>query len=188
MASREWTRGGFSFRGIHSSEFGVFETPDSLQLMPHKRRNLIQIPGRSKAFIQEDGGYDENRISLSCSYVPSYGEDLQRRVREIARWLSGVGELSMDYEEEMHYQAFLSSPPPLTKDLSYDAAEFTLDFTITHPFAYELPQHKTSVVGRNQFFLVEVGGTITTPARFRIINTGANTIKNLTLVLRNEEY
>ncbi len=49
--------GGFTFKGIHSSVYGVRETPGTRVLSPVKRRSLIEIPGRSSAVIQEDGGY-----------------------------------------------------------------------------------------------------------------------------------
>ena len=125
--------GGFTFKGIHSSTFGVRETPGDRVLSPLKRRSLIEIPGRSSAVIQEDGGYQSRVESISCSYAAQEGISLQRQVRLIAGWLDGVGELTYDYEPEMHYNAFLSSAPPTVKALEY--ATFDLEFTINHPFA-----------------------------------------------------
>ena len=172
--------GGFTFKGVHSSTYGVYETPDSQVLLPQKRRTLIDIPGRSESFIQEDGGYNSRTESISCSYSPRAGENLQRQVRLIAGWLSGVGELTFDYEPEMHYNAFLSSAPPTVKQMAMQYATFELEFTINHPFAYETAQQlQFTKVNSGEPINFVTDGTISTPIRLIIKNTGDNTIHNL---------
>ena len=172
--------GGFTFKGVHSSTLGVYETPESRVLLPQKRRTLIDIPGRSTAVVQEDGGYNSRVESISCSYVPKPGENLQRQVRLIAGWLSGVGELTFDYEPEMHYNAFLSSAPPTVKQMALQYATFELEFTCNHPFAYETAQQvQVEGVQSGQAFICETGGTIPTPVRLIIKNTGGTPIHNL---------
>lgn len=173
--------GGFTFKGIHSSTFGVFENPESRVLLPQKRRTLIEIPGRSQAFIQEDGGYNSRVESISCSYIPKQGENLQRQVRLIAGWLAGIGELTFDYEPEMHYNAFLSSAPPTVKNLAPAYATFDLEFTINHPFAYETAQQALFSIVSGQTITINTDGTIPTPIRLTIKNTGTETIKNLVI-------
>ena len=173
--------GGFTFKGVHSSTFGVYETPESRVLLPQKRRTLIEIPGRSEAFIQEDGGYNSRVESISCSYIPKEGESLQRQVRLIAGWLSGIGELTFDYEPEMHYNAFLSSAPPTTKQMAMQYAEFTLEFTINHPFAYETAKQLQFEIDSGEFIILETEGTISTPVRLIIKNTGNKPIHNLVI-------
>jgi len=173
--------GGFTFKGTHSSVYGVYETPESRVLLPQKRRTLIDIPGRSEAFIQEDGSYNSRVESISCSYVPREGESLQRQVRLIAGWLSGIGELTFDYEPEMHYKAFLSSAPPTVKQMAMQYATFDLEFTINHPFAYETAKevHVDDGTGPEKIITIETDGTISTPIRFVIKNISNKTIKNL---------
>ena len=172
--------GGFTFKGVHSSTFGVYETPESRVLLPQKRRALIEIPGRSESFVQEDGGYNSRIESISCSYIPRAGENLQRQVRLIAGWLSGIGELTFDYEPEMHYNAFLSSAPPAVKQMAMQYATFELEFTINHPFAYETAQqlHFEEVTSGQSISLI-TDGTISTPVRIIIKNTGDAPIQNL---------
>ncbi|MGL5255379.1 MAG: hypothetical protein ACRC9L_10395 [Brevinema sp.] len=176
------TIGGFTFKGIHSSVFGVRETPGDRVLSPLKRRSLIKIPGRSTAVIQEDGGYQTRVESISCSYVAQEGVSLQRQVRLIAGWLDGVGELTYDYEPEMHYNAFLSSAPPTVKALEY--ATFDLEFTINHPFAYETAQQMTLDLQSGEPFSIQTEGTVKTPVRLVIKNTGTKPIKNLVITSR----
>lgn len=177
--------GGFTFKGIHSSTYGVYETPESRILSPRKRRELISIPGRNTSYIQEDGGYDARVESIICTFAQRTKPDvnLQKQVRLIAGWLNGVGELTFDYEPEMHYNAFLSSPPPLVKNLQY--AEFTLEFTINHAFAYETAISETyKSVTNNKQIIINSSGTIDTPVRIIIKNTGATTINNLAITRR----
>lgn len=178
--------GGFSFKGIHSSTFGVVETPESRILLPQKRRNLIDIPGRHTAVIEESGTYNSRVESILCSYVDPRllgkepAENLQRQCRLIAGWLNGVGELTFDYEPEMHYNAFLSNAPPLVKHLEY--AQFTLEFTCNHPFAYESAvTYRFTNVTDAKTISMNVGGTIETPVKLTIKNVGTSTIKNLVL-------
>lgn len=171
--------GGFTFKGVHSSTFGVYETPESRVLLPQKRRSLIEIPGRSEAFVQEDGGYNSRVESISCSYSPREGESLQRQVRLIAGWLSGIGELTFDYEPEMHYNAFLSSAPPTVKQMSMQYATFELEFTINHPFAYETARQLKFSVISGQTVAVSTDGTVATPIRLVIKNTGTAPIRNI---------
>lgn len=172
--------GGFTFKGVHSSTYGVYETPESRVLLPQKRRTLIEIPGRSESFIQEDGGYNSRVESISCSYSPRAGENLQRQVRLIAGWLSGVGELTFDYEPEMHYNAFLSSAPPAIKQMAMQYATFELEFTINHPFAYETAQQlRFEGVESGEPISFTTDGTVSTPIRLTIKNTGITPIHNL---------
>lgn len=172
--------GGFTFKGVHSSVYGVRETPSSRVLSPRKRRSLIEIPGRSNSFIQEDGGYEARNESILCSYARQEGVDLQLQVRLIAGWLDGVGELTFDYEPNMHYNAYLSSPPPTVKMLEF--AEFTLDFTITHPFAYETAVQQRQFIGTNKTVQLITNGTTKTPFRLIIKNVTNKKITSIKII------
>ena len=174
--------GGFTFKGVHSSVYGVRETPSSRVLSPRKRRTLIEIPGRSASFIQEDGGYEARQESILCSYAAQEGVDLHMQVRRIAGWLNGVGELTFDYEPTMHYSAYLDSAPPTVKMLEF--AQFTLDFTIAHPFAYETAVQQKQSISNNEIVEVVTNGTVETPVRIIIKNLTNKTITSIKLVHR----
>lgn len=178
-------RGGFSFKGVHSSTFGVLETPTNRVLSPQKRRSLIQIPGRSKAFIQEDGGYNPRSETIRCTYALPENKterDLRDQVRKIAKWLDGVGELTFDFEPEKHYNAFLNSPPPTIEKLQY--AEFDLEFVLTPPFAYSAPIQEEinlpNIIQITSYNLnIDVEGTIGTPVRIIIKNESNSDINRI---------
>lgn len=182
--------GGFTFKGVHSSVYGVRETPGNRVLSPRKRRTLIQIPGRSSPFIEEDGGYEPREESITCSYAHiEKGVDVREQARKIAAWLDGVGELTFDYEPNMHYRAYLSSAPPTVFMLD-QAVQFTLDFTIVHPFAYETAIQQIALLGalgRTGTIRINVDGTINTPVRFIIKNLTNAKIKRIKIMHKYAE-
>lgn len=170
--------GGFTFKGKHSSVYGVRETPQSRVLSPLKRRSLITIPGRSNPIIEEDGGYEPRVEGILCSYAAQQDVNIREQVRQIALWLDGVGELTFDYEPTLHYTAYLSSPPPTAIMLEY--AQFQLEFTITPPFAYESAIQEEFYVGGSEFsrnIYIDTTGTMATPLHLTIKN---NTTENIT--------
>lgn len=178
--------GGFTFKGIHSSVYGVRETPSSRVLSPLKRRTIIPIAGKSRAIIQQDGGYEPRVESILCSYVLESGVNIYEQVRLIAGWLDGIGELTFDYEPTLHYNAYLSSPPPTVTMLQY--AQFQLEFTINHPFGYETAIEENYIIDAfeplNQIGLL-VNGTVKTPARITIKNNSeTETITGIKIVHR----
>ena len=177
--------GGFTFKGIHSSVYGVRQTPSSRVLSPLKRRSILQIPGRSRGFIQEDGGYEPRVETILCTYARQNGVDLYEQVRQIAGWLDGVGQLTYDHEPTLHYNAYLSSSAPTVKMLEF--AQFELEFTMAHPFAYETAIQQTELIGGStpsNVITVETDGTIKTPVRFIITNNTDREITELKIYHR----
>jgi phage-related protein len=180
------TIGGFTFKGVHSSVYGVRQTPKSQVLTPQKRRTLLVIPGRSSAIIQEDGGYDVRTETVECSYAAQEGVNLYRQVRRIAGWLDGIGELVFDYEPEMRYMAFLSSPPPTIKMLSH--AIFDLEFTFNSPFAYEVAEAVNANINNSgDSFVIATDGTIKTPVILTLTNIGTTVITNIVITASHIE-
>ncbi len=178
--------GGFTFKGIHSSVYGVRETPSNIVLSPLKRRTIVPIPGRSRAIIQQDGGYEPRTQSMVCSYAKQYGVDIREQVRKIAGWLDGIGELTFDYEPTLHYNAYISTPPSVVTMLEF--SQFQVEFTINHPFAYETATEENYVIDAfdplNKIIIM-AGGTVKTPVRITIKNNSeTETITGLKIVHR----
>ena len=82
----------------------------------------------------------------------------------------------------MHYNAYLSSPPPTVKMLEF--AQFTLDFTITHPFAYETAVQQQQFIGTNKTVQVITDGTTKTPFRLIIKNVTNKKITSIKITHR----
>jgi len=174
-------KGGFSFKGVHSSTFGVYQSPSSRMLIAGKRRELSE-PLNSENVIIQDKGYDYRIESISCSYMPSAitGQPIisiptYEQARRIAKWLDGVGELNFDYEPDKFYTAMLNNAPPLTASL--EVALFPLEFLIAPAHAYERIQSNNNLVANK--LTVNVGGTMSTPPYITIRNTGTTPITNL---------
>ena len=172
--------GGFTFKGIHSSTYNVRETPSSRILSPRKRRELIEIPGRSTPFVQEDGGYEPRIESVVCTYAAQENVDIHTQVRKIAGWLDGIGQLSFDYEPTLYYNAYVSSAPSLITMLQF--AQFQVEFTIISPFAFETPT-QTEVylyhAAPGNKIVIDREGTASTPVKFIIKNNTDFTMTKL---------
>lgn len=59
---------GFSFKGVHSSKFGIYTQDQSRTLLPPKREGKITIPGRSGYYDDVGAVYNERpRASFARS-------------------------------------------------------------------------------------------------------------------------
>lgn len=175
---------GFTFNGIHSSQFNVYCDPASRQLIPERRRSRITVPGRSGTFSQEDGAFNDRTESFTCWYTRKPNSDISRQAREIAAWLAEDGILCFDHEPDKFYNAAFTGAPPLTKHLMY--GEFSLTFTYSPPFAYTTPQSVVRTVTREaDTVTVRSKGTAPTPCRIIITNRGDTAIQNLRIVCQH---
>lgn len=118
---------GFSFKGVHSSKFGIYTQDQSRTLLPPKREGKITIPGRSGYYDDVGAVYNERAESVLCSFVCPEGKTVPEVCREIAYWLSGSGRLIFDREPDKYYLARLSGGPPMSQHLKY--GEFTITWS-----------------------------------------------------------
>ena len=93
---------GFSFKGVHSSKFGIYTQDQSRTLLPPKREGKITIPGRSGYYDDVGAVYNERAESVLCSFVCPEGKTVPEVCREIAYWLSGSGRLIFDREPDKY--------------------------------------------------------------------------------------
>ena len=96
---------GFSFRGVHSSVYGICTQDQERAILPPGRDERIVIPGRSGYYDGPPGVYDERVEGLHCSFKCPPGKTVPEMCREIAYWLSGEGRLIYDKEPDKHYNA-----------------------------------------------------------------------------------
>lgn len=125
---------GFTFRGVHSSVFGICSQDQSRSILPPGREEKIVIPGRSGYYGGGGPGvYDERVENLHCSFKCPSGKTVPEMCREIAYWLSGEGRLIYDKEPDKHYNARLTGAPPMEQHLKWGS--FDLAWTCNPPFA-----------------------------------------------------
>lgn len=166
---------GFTFRGIHSSKFGICTQDQSRVLIPPRREGRVTIPGRSGYY---DGilntVYDERVEEVVCGFVKPAGMTIPEACREIAYWLSGTGRLVYDKEPDKSYTATLSGAPPMEQHLHY--GRFTLTWSCNPPFAYGRRVALPIRTGRN---VVRYQGTAETPCIILLQNNSSWNIQNL---------
>lgn len=169
---------GFTFRGVHSSKYHIICDPATRQLLPERRRELIQVPGKSGYYIQDIHTYDSKAEKFKCAFVNDGEGTVSTLSREIAAWLAEPGILCFDNEPDKFYNAFFMGPLHLEKHRRH--GEFELQFLYNPPFAYTSQQSLTKMVtGAQDAVTVPVKGTAPTPCRIIIRNDGDTVIENL---------
>jgi len=171
-------RGGFIYRGTHSSAYGVYRNGSGV-LAPQANRSTIRVPGRHGAVDQSDGTWAPRAESLSFLWRVPPGYNRKQLVRDVAGWLCYPGELVFDSEPTLRYRGVFIDSPPLEEHLTFGA--FSMTFEANPPFAYEAPEDMSFMVTDQTPIVLSVRGTVETPVRITIINTGATTIRNLTI-------
>lgn len=171
---------GFTFRGVHSSAFGIrgVHTQDQSRLiLPPRREGKLTIPGRSGYY---DGAvrnvYDERLESVLCCFTCPPGKTVPELCREIAYWLSGTGRLSYDKEPDKYYTAHITGGPPMVQHLKY--GEFTLTWSYNPPFAFGRTVTQPIHSGENP---IRYEGTAETPCVIVLRNLSDADAAHITL-------
>ena len=170
---------GFTYRGVHSSDYHIVCDPSTRQILPEKRRMYTEIPGRSGSHMQTDGTYSDKVEEFHCYFTNlNDAKTISELAREIALWLSADGQLCFDNEPDKFYDAFYMGAPPMEKHLRHGA--FDLTFGYSPPFAYTAQQSLTKdITSEATPLVVPVLGSAATPVRLYIRNTGNTTIQNI---------
>jgi predicted phage tail component-like protein len=125
---------GFTFRGIHTSEFkGLVIKTINNPLSPAKRIQSVNVMGHDGEHIFESG-YGNRVLEFRCSLANGTIIERRQRAREIASWLSSAGDLVLDYENDKTYKVIKTvSDIALAIEQAWD--EFNIIFE-TEPFQY----------------------------------------------------
>jgi len=125
---------GFTFRGVHSSEFkGMVVKTINNPLLPPKRVQRANVMGYNGEYLFEDG-YNNKVLEFRCSLAKGTIKERRQRAREIALWLSSSGDLKLDHESSKTYKVVKTvSDVALAIEQAWD--EFSITFE-TEPFQY----------------------------------------------------
>lgn len=125
---------GFTFNGKHTSEFeGLVVKTINNPLSPAKRIQRVNVMGHDGEYLFESG-YNNKLLEFRCSLAKGTINERRNRAREIASWLSGTGDLMLDYESDKTYKVVKSvSDISLAIEQSWD--EFNITFE-TEPLQY----------------------------------------------------
>lgn len=125
---------GFTFRGKHTREFeGLVVKTVNNPLLPSKRINRVNVMGYDGEYIFENG-YNNKLHEFRCMMAKGTIKERRIRARDIASWLSGTGDLILDYENDKTYKVVKTvSDVSLTVEQVVD--EFSIIFEV-EPFQY----------------------------------------------------
>lgn len=173
---------GFTFNNQHSSKFGIYMKSDDRTLLPAKTQQSYTIPGRDGTYDSSEYNYQTRTITVQISFTGETDrlEDLRARIREIAKWLSGEGNLIFDDEPDKAYTAKVTGGISLTQVVRQGQAKVSF---VCQPFA-ESVQYLTDtkdITENNDSLTVQVNGTQDTPCIITIKNTGTTDIKGITI-------
>lgn len=161
---------GFTFRNQHTSEFqGLVVKTVNNPLLASKRVKRISVPGRDGSYVFEDG-FENKQLEFKCIMAKGNIQERRLRLREIAAWLSGTGDLILDHEPDKTYKIVRSiSDVGLTLDKITD--EFNIVFE-AEPFQYG--ELRTVSVDNPTSFTVTNSGNA--PAETRISISAAGNV------------
>lgn len=170
---------GFTFRGTHSSAFGLgFQSTDRA-LLPGVRENTVIIPGRDGVYSLQNATFDRRQITIGCSFAEDVPEDIPARCRKIAAWLSAEGELEFDDEPGVFYTA--RAVGGISLERIYRTGRFPLVFTC-EPLAHSADQQQQGTFTQSGAEIrIAVQGTADAPCRIILRNTGTTTLSRITL-------
>jgi predicted phage tail component-like protein len=166
---------GFTFRGIHTSEFkGLVVKTINNPLCPAKRIQSVNIMGHDGEYIFESG-YGNRVLEFRCSLANGTIIERRQRAREIASWLSSTGDLVLDYENDKTYKVVKTiSDISLVIEQAWD--EFNIIFE-TEPFQYG--GLKTLSFDNPSTVVVSNKGTYEAETIISITGTGNVTVSSL---------
>lgn len=168
---------GFSFRGVHSSTYGIYTKDTGRVLLPPRREGRIVIPGRSGYYSGASGSvYDERSETIHCAFKCPTGKTVPEVCRDIAYWLSGTGRLIYDKEPDKYYTACISGTPPEVQHLKY--GEFDLTWSCNPPFACGRIVSQPVRSGENT---IAYQGTAETPCMIVLRNVSRTAVQNVTI-------
>lgn len=127
---------GFTFAGVHSSEYGMKVLNIIRSLSPGISSKTVKIPGRAGVY---DMGVevDELPIPIEILFREASHREMREKVRRVAAWLRNqdqLGKLIFDDEPDKYYQVRLTDKTELEEIAR--SGRGTITFRASDPLAY----------------------------------------------------
>lgn len=179
---------GFTFKGVHSSEFSIGAKSVDRTLIPELRRSDFEIPGRDGTVDYDDNTYGTRSIEVEIGFVKNTSfAELRKSARDVAFWLSGKGDLIFDDEPDKMYKAAIYAPAGIEQMALMPAALTNITFDC-QPFAEDIVNRQvTGQVRFGEAFVVESEGTQRTPCKIYLKNNGDTPLRINTLIRKAEK-
>ena len=176
---------GFFFNNRHSREFWLAMENAHRPLLPPLRRNDYEITGRHGTVDFGGETYGTKQISVEICFVSDNVRNLQTLSREIAFWLGGgnKGILWFDDEPDKAYDAVVYEAVDTDQIIRTKRASVIFE---CQPFAKSIHflQSVHNGVSSGHVMNIFSNGTVQTPARIIISNTGAINTNNIVIKRR----
>ena len=173
---------GFFFNNRHSREFWLAMEVASRPLLPELRRNDYEISGRHGTVSFGGETYTTRQIPVDIWIIEENIRDLQVLAREIAFWLGGgnKGILWFDDEPDKAYDAVVYAAVDTDQIIRTKRATVIFE---CQPFAKSIHflQSVHNGVSSGHVMNIFSNGTVPTPARIIITNTGTINTDNIVI-------
>ncbi|MCU6709360.1 phage tail family protein [Paenibacillus sp. J5C_2022] len=176
---------GFTFKGRHSSEFGVrllrytVNSPDL--------REYEDEPAGLPGVIDYGTELGKRELEMTVDIEPN-GAEFKRRQSEILTWLkptTAAGIIVFDDVPDRFFYAKLSGR--LTAEQIGRYGEFRVTMKCTDPFAYGPERiYEGTITGNPEDIVLESYGSEPTPPIVEMSNAGGNVIGEFTLQIEFE--
>jgi predicted phage tail component-like protein len=140
---------GFVFRGKHSSEYGIVLNKYNRSILAPLNERTVQVPNRPGAhFFGKQMNMRE--FKLEVTITGGSEADLNAKIRDIAKWISGdeEEEIVFDKEPDVSYFGYFTGSTDLQELATI--GQTTLTFQCPDPYAYgpefETPLFHTSPI------------------------------------------
>ena len=173
---------GFFFNNRHSREFWLTMENAHRPLLPELRRNDYEVSGRHGTISFGNETYTTRQITVDIWIIEKNVRDLQALTREIAFWLGGgnKGILWFDDEPNKAYDAVVYATVDTEQIIRAKRAIVVFE---CQPFAKSIHFLQSVHRGVSSGHIVEIfsNGTVPTPAKIIITNTGAINTDNIVI-------
>lgn len=144
-------------------------------LLPPKKENKIDIPGKHGRYSSKNTVYDERIVRVLCVLEKQI---TKADLREIAYGLSSRRRLYLWNEPDKYYNAEIYDSSEITDFPKEVMREFTLTF-ICDPFAYGKFKKEQLETGKNK---INYDGTINSETKITLVNNGSTDISNIQII------
>ena len=164
---------GFFFNNLHSSDFWLSLEDADRPLLPPLQRNDYKITGRHGTVGFGGETYGMRQITAHICFISDNVRNLQILAREIAFWLGNgsKGILWFDDEPDKAYDAVVYEAVDTDQIIRTKRASVVFE---CQPFAKSINFLQSVHSGISSGHIMEIfsNGTVSTPARIIITNTG----------------
>lgn len=151
----------FTFDGENSGDYGVYITGSAVYNAPERDVEMIKIPGRSGAFVKDNGRFENIEVTYPAGIYAESQEDFAQALSDLRNMLAsrkGYVRLTDEYNPEEYRMAVYKS------GLNVDPAAFQRagEFTIT----FDCKPQRWLTSGESAVTIANSGDTITNPTLF----------------------